>query len=222
MDGIIRRREAIEETAISCPYITDGLIFWLDGINQGGVSGEWKDLIGGKIFTLVNCTQNATGVYFNGSSSYGYTLGAISSNYDAETIEAAIDKVDTNNRCILCPYYTSPIGIGLVFSNGSGWGQLNLDGVSKRRFAGNSDGKWGTFSANTSYIVEDGVQKSWTNVDSWAKNQSSYTYLGARYTTSRLRYFNSTIHSIRIYNRKLSVAEMQANQAVDVTRFGLT
>lgn len=28
-------------------YIDDGLVFWLDGIDKGGVHGKWIDLVGG-------------------------------------------------------------------------------------------------------------------------------------------------------------------------------
>ena len=207
---------------IECPYVTDGLIFWLDGINQGGVTGEWKDLIGGKIFTLTNCTQDANSVYFNGSSSYGRTLGAVSSDWSTETIELAQSGASTTGatRGVLYPVNTSPVGIGMAFSTSNNFIGYRIDGISQSRGTGLKG--TGSISINGSACVVNGVSKSQASSTNYYVNTSEYTYLGVRFLSAFNGYFKGKMHSLRIYNRRLSVAEMQHNQAIDVERFGIS
>lgn len=221
MVELLRRRELIlpsgSPSPVECPYITDGLIFWLDGLNQGGESGYWIDRIGGKRFTLHGCTQSGTGVGFS-NGGYATYSGAISNNWQNETIEIAISSMAMKNKCWVCPANATTIGIGLVSSTSADQFSINMDGASYKKWNGVSN--FARLSANGSYCVINGAQKTKNATsDTWSKNQTTTTYLGCRYTTSASRYCGGTMYNIRIYNRILSVAEMQANQAIDVQRF---
>lgn len=222
MGELLRRRAMMAASGggepIDCPYITDGLIFWLDGIDRGGVSGKWIDLIGGKTFTLRNVTELDNGVKFL-SNGYGTHAGPVSDNWANETIEVATASMSYLNKCILCPSNSSPVGIGLITSSSGGYFMLNIDGVSKAKWSGLSTAS--RVSANNTNAVVNGSSKSKSSTDNWGANTTGTTYLGCRYTTAASRYMNGTLYSLRIYNRHLSVAEMQANQAVDVARFNL-
>ena len=216
---LIRRRELILTnggTPIVCPYITDGLIFWLDGINRGGITGKWTDLIGGKTFTLNNVTELENGVTFS-SSGYGTYSGAVSANWQTETIEMAIAPMSIRNKCFLSPANASVFGIGLITATSVDQFSINTDGSSNKKW--NCVSSTARLSANKSYAVVNGVSRNQNTNDSWSKNTSGTTYLGCRYTSSRSRYMNGTLYSLRIYNRQLSVSEMQSNQAIDVARF---
>ena len=54
--------EGIGDIPTAASYIQDGLVFQLDGIERG--DSGWTDLIGGKKFTLYNCTLNDNNVEF--------------------------------------------------------------------------------------------------------------------------------------------------------------
>lgn len=210
---------------IVCPYITDGLIFWLDGIERGGVTGQWKDLIGGKIFTLVGCTESTDGVTFAGTtSSYGVCTGAISSNWQTETIEIATSPTQRSNACLLSPSgANSPVGIGYINNSGLSECSINLDGTRYARFSGIASPGWNRFGGNKDRAIINGsTVLGRGSDDSWGKNQSNNTYLGVRYTTSFSRPYSGKIHSVRIYDRLLSADEIKANQAVDAQRFNLS
>ena len=59
---------------------------------------------------------------------------------------------------------------------------------------------------------------------SYSKNQTGITYLGAnRFSLDGnvSGFYNGKIHAIRIYNRKLTEAEIKANQANDATYYGI-
>lgn len=48
----LRRRMMMQQGGEPLPeYIQDGLVFWLDGIDKGNITGKWIDLIGGIEFT---------------------------------------------------------------------------------------------------------------------------------------------------------------------------
>ena len=55
-------------------YITNGLVLWLDGINRGGISGKWKNLVGDHIVTMTGLyTELSDGIEFPATSTpYGY------------------------------------------------------------------------------------------------------------------------------------------------------
>lgn len=222
---LMRRREMIlpgGEEPIECPYITDGLIFWLDGIERGGVTGQWKDLIGGKIFTLYGVTEETDGVTFAGTtSSYGIYNGAVSSDWKIETIEATRATSEGTNACIFCPAgASSPIGIGLIFASAKDNCCIQIDGSTYSKFLTYSG--WKRLSLNKDHGIRNGsVSVSKSGTDSWGKNTSGNTYLGVRYTSSLAKPFSGKLNSIRIYNRWLTEDEMKANQAVDATRFNV-
>lgn len=222
MGELLRRRAMVQTggapSPVECPYITDGLIFWLDGINRGGVAGQWTDLIGGKAFTLFNVTELANGVFFS-ASGYGTHDGPISDNWADETIEIATASMSYANKCILCPAQSSPVGIGFITASSGGHFNLNLDGEKIRKWTGLTTAS--RVSANNSYAVVNGASRARSTEDSWGGNTTGTTYLGRRYVSSASRYMNGTLHSLRIYNRHLSIAEMQANQSVDAARFNL-
>lgn len=229
---LIRRREMVESapapTPIACPYITDGLIFWLDGIERGGVSGQWKDLIGGKIFTLTGCTEETNGVTFAGTtSSYGVYDGYISGDWANETIEIAKNVSRCRNMVILNqPIINGAVGKGLVYaSSGNSW--TRVDGQSEKGYI--TDGYLKKLSiaggnnqtSGVTFVIDTTAKTARASSDTWGGNNSGKTYLGIRYTSGLARPFSGTLYSIRLYNRVLTADEMIANQNVDVSRFGL-
>lgn len=225
MNALMRRRGMMQRTRnIDCPYITDGLIFWLDGIQRGGVAGRWVDLISGKTFELHNCSENADGVVFAGStSSYADYNGAISSNWTTETLELATSSAVFKNSTLLCPAKIGTVGIGLICSSSSENAWMNLDGTNANGLALSDGIVTKTLSANKNGCVKNGGIVSNSGRDSWGANTSTITYVGVRRTGSATlsKPFKGTLHSLRIYNRLLTTDEMKFNQHVDEERFNL-
>lgn len=220
----------VTKSSIPAGYIEDGLVFYLDGKNIAS-ENEWVDRIGGKSFALTNCTVSNNGVVFNGSSSYGEYNGAVSSDYANETIEVvftASNISNINSRGILYqPLINGSLGISMYFG---------YKGVQQPRYALIADG--GSHDIYNSVlslasnriggnveriVVNETAVSAYDNTD-YPTNKTGKTYLGCRKTStseSINSVFDGTVHAIRIYNRKLTEAELQANQQRDVVYYGL-
>ena len=227
MGELLRRRALMAASSggaapIDCPYITDGLIFWLDGLRKGDNTGIWPELVGGKDFTLIGATFTEKGIYFgNSTSNYGYYDGPVSEDFNNETIELAFNGFTSyqNNTIFSQPMVDGKVGASFIVGSDTVNTSMALDGVSRARWTGLKAAK--TASVNMSYAVENGRALSKGSNDSWGANTSGRTFVSARTAGSANR-FKNQIFCIRIYNRRLSVAEMQHNQAIDVERFGIS
>ena len=214
---LVARRRMLMQDKIYCPYITDGLIFWLDGICKGTDPTIWKDLIGRKNFALNNCSFTTNGVRF-ASGSYGEFDGAISNDWGNETIEIAVNTSTTQNCFVLPPYDENGTGIGAIQGNTTNFG-FRIDGGDYRKYDWSHG--WKTASVNNSYGVRNLTSvRRVTVTDHWGANNTGKTYIGRRVPSNSYQ-FAGIMHCIRIYNRHLSIAEMQANQQIDNIRFNL-
>ena len=201
-----------------CPYITDGLIFWLDGLNRGGIAGQWKDLIGGNVFTLYNCTENSNRVTFNGSTSYGEAAGGVWYDKNNATIEVAISNTAEKTAVFIHPSNGTNYGLSLFFgannsmqtvcANSTYQGTIFKPGYTKKTYSGTM----------TSCVAGKTQITSTAGKANWAVNSTGKMLLGKR--ANETYFLNGSIYGVRIYNRKLSVSEMKANQAVDFERYG--
>lgn len=235
-----RRRVLMASSGVVLPpvpsgYITNGLVFFLDG-KQLATASKWIDIVGGKVFNLTDCTKNGNGIAFNGSTSYGSHAGEITHNATGETIEIVFYGPDSDTgydiktRAIFAqPYLTDGVGISCRFGNAGGNTcrvATALDGVNRivKHFTytvGASQVR--TIGATIDSLVYRGTSYTNSSSTAYSKNQSGNTYLGAFATTGGpIGRIMGTIYAVRIYNRKLSVAEMQANQANDLTYYNLT
>ena len=211
------------------PYITDGLVFWLDGIYKGDDNTVWTDLIGNRSFTLTDCTFTTDGVDFNGSTSGGLWNGKIEVHYSAGTIEAVydIDDPDTANWGAILQPDSSRANIGMIirkkktsaipagtvvidFHNGSG-------SNTRRKTAAYT----GTTSVSSSRGYSNGVSMSTVALSALGCNSGEWVSIGYRANDSGGQRFDGRIKCIRIYNRKLTADEVLSNQQVDNTRFNL-
>ena len=126
MTDLARRRRAMMagKTASPIPsgYVTDGLVFFLDAL-QGFNGNTWTDIAGGKPLSMTDCTDSGNGIVFNGTSSKGVYDGTITSDWQNETIEAAIDTAQKSTKDVFCqPYQNSRGGISLRLIR---WGDQN-------------------------------------------------------------------------------------------------
>lgn len=235
MGELLRRRAMMAQvigagpSPVECPYITDGLIFWLDGINQGSGAATWTDLVGGKVFELQGCTKGSNGVTFDGSTSFARTLGPISSDFATETLEIAFtNALTSSNFCLVCPVLVTvdgatKVGSGFITNSGGNYAIIRMDGKStKVRFLTGVLSGENTISISDERCIRNGSAKTKVSDDYFSGNKTEYSYIGARTISGTLsKRFNGIMHSVRIYNRLLTEEEMLANQDVDKSRFGI-
>lgn len=213
---MMARRRLLSQQRNNCPYIKDGLIFWLDGINKGNDPEKWVDLIGNREFVLTDCSFLENGVVFTQTSKGDY-LGAIGNSALTDTIECAVNRIGTT-MCILYPtnkkggnFITMVHGAGLNFgwiSNGSVFARGTVSGDAK------------LISASNELIIANGVRCGYSVNDTWSSNTTDYTGLGYRPHNGDY-HFSGIMYSVRIYNRHLTEEEMIHNQKVDNQRFNL-
>lgn len=193
------------------PYITDGLIFMVDGIEKGENEGTWTDLIGRITFTNNNVINTDYGWSFNGSSSYFYSTSVLtgSSNH---TVEVCFKPNNTNTYCLFSCNNRTQYNI-LFYKSGN-----NIT------FSQYANTYTIVLSANQNYSVSLNLDRGLLNGTSISKNSNtdywttSDFYIGRRAAGS---YFNGEIYAIRVYNRKLSQEEQLFNFNSDNTRFNL-
>jgi hypothetical protein len=209
------------------PYITDGLIFWLDGLTVAS-DGLWVDRVSGAQYTLHNAVKTANGVTFAGdSTSYGESTATFPAGV---TIEAAFSLTDTSVNAgifgqnwpnvgdnaqpvlILCRTAQSQ---SIFVKYGTTSRQIRKAALSSVEII--SAVRW----INDSRAVKNGetVATTATNYLTYPADGISGSYIGTPSGTTG--WLHGTLHSLRIYDRALTVAEMQANQTIDSTRYNL-
>jgi hypothetical protein len=194
-------------------YITDNLVFHLDGIDCN--SSTWVDKINGVTFNMYNITKDGQRVYFNGSSSYGSTSSVINYNYSSSTIEVVLYKT------VRAGFVFDPVNANAIkYIQGGSYVNFTY-GASGKRSAIQDQGlnKIFVHSINMDREIFNGTTYSFTSGDSWG-GQGSGTFIGKRGNNSN--YFKGYIYQIRIYNRKLSLKEIMHNQLIDKKRYNIT
>lgn len=234
-----RRRALMASSGVVLPpvpsgYITNGLVFFLDG-KQLATASKWIDIVGGKTFQLTDCTVVGNGVDFSLSTAVGIRAGQVTEDWENETIEAVITAWDVKDnieiiktKSVLCqPYINNTVGISLRFGDNGATVRtaIGLDGVKRAiqhfPYKTSATPYAHRLSINTDRIVFNGTQPSGTSTTTYSKNTTGNTVLGATATTSIHGKGIGIIHAVRIYNRKLTLAEMQSNQATDLTYYNL-
>ena len=213
-------------------YIQDGLVAHWDGVENAGrgvhdpSATVWKDLVAGREFTLYNVTVEDNGMVFAGAqTSYG-ELGA------ADTAATFENASDGTLEIVYASRSTS--GSQFILQSSEASGHLASIWQSSRflaacGYANNSpyfnftsgkatnivsvlytSAKPGRARVNGDYLTSAGY-------DCWA-GATDVTTIGTR--TSKLNNpFNGAIYSIRVYNRRLTDEEIDANHAIDRKRF---
>lgn len=204
---------------VECPYITSGLIFWLDGIEKGNSAGLWRDLIGGIKFTPTSAEaviKNQDNFYFTAASSL-YPKGFESNGTLSSTLDTTIEVCyipENATHCLFIHQNSSPSS--LFYKSGNSITFIQRENTYTYAM---TLGNPYTISLNLSSGLVNGNSISPnTGTDFW--NNSGIFYIGSR-NSSGQNPFKGTLYSIRIYNRRLTSSEMLANQQIDNQRFNL-
>ena len=198
-------------------YIQDGLVFQLDGINKGSNQGYWTDLKGGCMFQVPeaeglaeqnNCytwTDNVNMPLHSGGIPQGVGCSVEIAMYN--TVPTGTEKWGTFGS-----------------ANGSTGGIINIGGFRNFQF---------NFINRCRYLhLNNLVRNHFTTVSycsAYACVDKIEVALEASvdYLTGKCGVGNSygigmrgSVYAIRVYNRQLTLAEMQFNQDIDLKRFG--
>lgn len=211
----------------SIPYVADGLVFWLDGISKGTDNTKWVDIAGNKEITLTNCTFTENAVDFSASGAYGLLDGVSTGVLPAEgTIEACLSGSQTLPSAGFCLLRGENTAIRFYFagashrvemnenSSATSWNGIPTSGFSKL-----------TASMNEDRAFFNGETLAATTGRTWMSSITSPCIIiggsGGISNPASGGHFNGLLYAIRIYNRKLSEAEIMQNQIADNARFGL-
>lgn len=209
--------EGVGDIPPASAYIQDGLVFHLDGIERG--DSGWTDLIGGKKFTLYNCTLNDDNVEFNGTSSYGKASGKLAGD-SSGTIEAVFTTdnfVTTSDFDLDVLYFGDSYGPNLQLVKYSGEEAISTT-LSDQYKNPIDKVKMVSASRVSPYPgIINGVYTPKYTIKNLSRSSASYIYLG-HYTN---KYLQGKIYSIRRYNRSLTTEERLHNQLLDIQRFKL-
>ena len=194
------------------PYITDGLIFMVDGIEKGKNSGTWTDLVGGIRFTNNNVTSTEYGWHFDGSTSSFYSSTVLTGS-ENNTVEVCFKPETTSAYCLFaCNNQTT--NNMLFYRNGN-----NIVFLQRKNYYTLS------IPSNTPYSISLNLNNGLFNGNSVSKASSTDYWNNSNFWIGRRAggtYFKGEIYSIRLYNRKLSQEEQLFNFNIDNERFNLT
>lgn len=215
----LEMRRKMMGASVGEEYITDGLVFHLDGINKGTTDPtKWVDLVGGVIFTNDGAINEATYWQFDNTMSTFYGLrndDELSFPFSTHTIEVCIDKAKASG-VVFVSKTRDNIAFGMD-GNNIVWT------MSTRRniwFAANTSLGVHTFSISSEIALQDARYNLTKNSNTDAWNLSAFNGIGYRSNNANFQ-FNGKIFAIRIYNRLLTEDEMRHNQRVDNERFDL-
>jgi len=218
-------------------------------LDANDVPIKWTDQKGNIEFDLTGVTQNSAGaLVFNGLSSKGIAAsGSLVAPFDNCTVEVIgtiqMPQSAGDNMPILANNNGGSAAAG--FGRTSSQNNAPYIAVAASPLTGVSQNPYNTafyyggggniaIAATKTDVLFDGILQN----DPWHHPQSAAIVLDlSDYTagksdllsigyrvhsdTSAEKFFSGTIMAIRIHTRKLSVAEMQANYALDKKRFNL-
>lgn len=206
-----RRRTMNPKGGEELSYVTDGLIFHLDGLEQGNTADAWTDLVDGVVFTGT-ATSQSDSFYFNNTyltntsfNLHTNTNCTVEIVYKETVKQNGVSFASGGNSAgniFVAPYFTIYMQHGVVYNYGR---------VINTKY---------TLSLNVERCFQNGNSISSKGTASWYGN--SRTNIGARYNSGSYNlFFIGYIYAIRVYSRNLTQAEILNNQKVDNKRFSL-
>lgn len=210
---IYTRRQLMMEDAKVKPYISDGLIFHLDGADATDTT--WIDRIAGNVFTNDgSATHDGKGVL--GVYSSPTALGTYVENGTIEVCGAVISSFGgADNNAHIVRNMEHIRGINYIIKPRENPPFVIIDsrdgyGAAPRAYRSVGLGKF-THSVNAVRHVFNGTLGE--------LGSNSYTTTNAR--SSFVGHTKVRIYQVRIYNRHLTEAEMKFNQEQDRKRYGI-
>ena len=221
-------------------YVQDGLISMWDGIDNAGWgvhdpnATKWADLVGGADFTLTeNGSFDESSFVCNGLSAkgdgislgIGYTIECVTYAYDKSSYRCVfnLDRIRLRKSFVFYRNYCHITGGGSLYGTPPvSLGAHSWSAVVREPLlpSSNHDRMF------TSYFI-DGQMSDEYQTGNWAGTWKSTDYsdfasIGCLNLNGSDQYlFDGRIHSIRVYSRTLTAAEIAYNYEIDKSRFNL-
>ena len=210
-------------------YIRNGLVLWLDGVNRGGIAGQWIDRIDGNVCTFIgDCVELENGVRFGAgaeNTQYGAFDKLVQISKDVGTIEWVIqlNSVSSTGRPVL--------SMGNLMMGGSIASDTAGLYCPAMRYYGGTNNSMDfyrfrdvdsrsvliyTMSGSSERAMCNGTLAERLTVTSWPNRQT-----GRLASRGEGNPFKGVIYAVRLYNRHLTEAEMLHNQRLDNKRYNL-
>lgn len=203
-------------------YIESGIILQLSGIS-GVYPTQWVATVGNNPFSIIGTvSEEENGFSFSGGG--GMRGDIIDAPQQSSTLEVAFEITSFGSSwntlfSTNCKTQTSSI-CAAIKSDSLIWTTSN-----EKMYSGTiSTGKH-TLSVNADLALLDGVELTRSNNENYIGfSSSTYSGLAAIIAANDSRYYSlagGTIYAVRVYNRKLSKAEMLSNQIEDNEEYSL-
>lgn len=197
-------------------YITDGLIFRLDGIDKGSTENAWTDLVSGMILTGT-ATFVDNGVTFDGSNVLHSDTELPQDSADPlYTIEVCCSDVTTKNIVFASRHFAPASAVCVNLATGQFFNANSVNSLPPAVIP-----QTFTCSVNATARLLNGMQVTgYGSRNSWSNSGTNVG--GRKYPAHNTNGIVGTVHSVRVYNRRLTAEEMLHNQQIDIKRFNLS
>lgn len=220
-----RRRLMMMGSGFEIPYITNGLVFYLDGIEKGRDDSGWKELIQGKIFTYNsnNSTDSNSVIFLTRGQTAMVRTDYDTISSDVGTVEVCCSNISTSaTSAIVSQYGINPVNsIGFWLKTNGIIYMFRNDSNNNKRYNFSDISSTFTASANINLSLFNGVKHTAKTSDTTTGNYGKKITIGGRTDGNKTYNMAGNIHAVRIYNRLLTEEEMLSNQRVDNQRFNL-
>lgn len=195
-------------------YIQDGLVFQLDGIEYGGIDGQWIDRKDGIIAQLNHKVSHINNKYFKfekeGQALFDKEASFSRNNYTIDFV----GTVDSSYANLFCPFKNQDLNTICLgtYSQAPGYLGYGANNIS-------------SIPRNIGLILIHFQSGRFVNKGQIIRASASFVSLKARNAFGINSIYNSSysgiIYTIRCYSRKLSDREILINQKIDNARFEL-
>lgn len=211
-------------------YITNGLEFFLDGLNKGALADAWTDRIGGIIFTNNGATSIEKGWSFNGVGGLINTdsISLPMPTQNEFTMEFVFRSAGENATRAIFHRNTASYGLAFFYESATKKHiTTRTSATNAKSFNGNDiigNDFIGVISYSYGNMYVNGVPLS-SDGSSYLTTGTANT-IGGRYDNSGgspawRQVITGEIYAIRWYSRTLTEEERRHNLEIDNIRFGL-
>ena len=214
-------------------YVQDGLIAMWDGIENVGWGAHdpnatvWKDLVGG---------AEASNVYYGiyEWKPNALVLPGITEHSLSFTLQNLTDAVNQNNvsvELVFKPEHGTATGNNAIFGFGINQRILWIWGAATTTIRGSgkkqsqdfiTDGVVNGITYSGGNIYKNGFLHGVASVGTQTATENRGQISGYYSAVGNYTSLCGDVHSIRVYNRNITPAEIVANYAIDKARFNIT
>lgn len=224
----------------SLQYISDGLIFELDGLDKRSTSSYcWVDKVGGKTFTNAGGVEELNnGFRFKGTST-SYLTGNFATltsvSYNNCTIEVVLKSSLESGAwapiVVFGDWNSTPneqyIGVGANYNSSTNYNH-SLSFLARARTGSIICYKipansliTTSLKSNQPIMANRQYYSETSSTSMGASSNKSSSRIGGRVDGSNIVTFKGDIHAIRVYNRLLTEDEISHNQNIDIQKYNI-